>query len=309
MSEPVLLLYNSQAELDAHYVTFGNEDLPCISAIAHGIDYVRQVRNALHGVKVYRPALARSGDFRVSADIAWTVCTKLNLDPPDGRPTAPMAIDAALAYIERVLPRFHAVERPDYWDWCWEGWIRQGKNIIEMHLVEVKRAWQADTSGTPQERARKFLSMVRTRFQFMHDLCEVPRDKAFDYGHVAQVAHGVVADVLPTRPPAPEGRRSFTNLLTDLDDLEARLDGARVEGAENEGDSDPPDAVFITRVRQVLERSAVPIPREELLTAADLPVGGRSYGKLTWMADNGLVFSGPKGFALKPYGRKPRKKT
>lgn len=307
--QPPIMLFRSQQEVEAHFQTFTAEVLPAITTLSEAIPYVRDTYAACHNCRIYNSNLARSGNFMLPAVIAWETCQKCKVTFLEARPTAPLSLDEAAQYITRALVAMRDYSRRDFWDWYWQECVRKGSNMLEEQLVEVKRAWLADTSGTPHERARKFLGMLRRRFQFMHDLCEVPRGKAFDYGHVAQVAHGAVADALPKRPPAPDGRRSFTNLLTDLNSLEARLNGSRPEGADDEGETVAPDAEFIARVLQTLGQSAAPMPRDALLTAADLPVGGRSYGKLTWMADNGLVFSGSKGFSLKPSGRKPRKKS
>lgn len=303
------LAFRTQNELDGHYVTFKDVDEPSIATLGQAIDYTVQVVRACSGTAQVNPRFAADGNFHLAALIGWTLGRKFEVRGLPGDPASPLLLGDAREYLLRVLDAMKNPTHAGFWPWYWEDCLGRGAHAVEEQVVDVKLAWLADKSGTPPERARRLVAALRRRFQLMHDLFEVSRDTPFDYGHVAQVAHEVVADVLPQRSPRPEGRRSFANLLADLNDLDARLNGAHTHGSANDDAPDRPDSDFIARIRRVLEQHTQPLKRDALLTEADLPVGGRSYGKLSWMADHSCVFSGPKGFALKPYGRKRRGNT
>jgi len=61
--------------------------------------------------------------------------------------------------------------------------------------------------------------------------------------------------------------------------------------------STAPDEAFIDCVRRVLAQRALPLNRDMVLTKAGLPVGGKSYGMLTWMAKHGLIRSSAIGYS------------
>ena len=103
-------------------------------------------------------------------------------------------------------------------------------------------------------------------------------------------------DAAANAPASGEPEAPMPALASPAGPTPGMPDLGTVPAVSSDSDADQPDEQFIAAVLSVLKGRAVPTTRDPLLTAADLPVGGRSYGKLSWMADQGLIRSGAKGY-------------